>query len=662
MPAAKKTKSVLIVESPAKGKTIEGYLGAGYKVVASYGHVRDLPKSKLGIDVENNFEPQYMVPRGSAKRIQTLKKAVAGADIVYLATDLDREGEAIAWHVAQILDLKPEQVMKRITFSEITKEALEYSVAHPREINQHLVDAQQARRVLDRLVGYSLSPVLWQKIRYGLSAGRVQSVALKIIMDREAEIEAFIIEEYWSLEAELKAAKGTISASLYEIAGEKVNLTEEKTAHGVKADLETATYEVSDIDARPVKKSPPAPFTTSTLQQDAYRRMGYATRRTMSIAQRLYEAGLISYMRTDSIKLSDTAHDGIKKYLNTLGKEYVLPKIRVHKSKARGAQEAHEAIRPTDPMRTPEDLTDRTEEEVRLYRLIWQRTIASQMPEARFLQSRIDVKASGKQDYIFRATGRTMEFDGYQRVYPMNKVEDGELLPEVTVGEKVALKQLDATQHFTQPPARYSEATLVKALEAAGVGRPSTYAPTIATIQSRGYVLNEDKRLVPQAVGAIVNQLLTENFDFVTESKFTAEMEDKLDGIAEGKSEWQPVVREYYDPMAKLIEEKKADIPRMPVPVIETDEVCDLCGKMMVIKSGRFGQFLACSGWPDCKNAKPILKLTGVECEKCQEGELTERKTKKGRRFWGCSRYPECDYATWTKPKLPEDDLAKSEV
>ena len=655
-------KSVLIVESPAKGKTIEGYLGAGYKVVASYGHVRDLPKSKLGIDVEHDFEPQYMVPRGSAKRIQTLKKAVAGADIVYLATDLDREGEAIAWHVAQILDLKPEQQMKRITFSEITKSALEDAVAHPREINQNLVDAQQARRVLDRLVGYSLSPVLWQKIRYGLSAGRVQSVALKIIMDREAEIEAFKVEEYWSLEAQIKAHKGTFTAGLYEIAGNKVELGDEKTAHGVKADLETATYSIADIDARPVKKSPPAPFTTSTLQQDAYRRMSYATRRTMSIAQRLYEAGLISYMRTDSVKLSDSALAGIKDYLTSLGSEYVLPQPRVHKSKARGAQEAHEAIRPTDPTRTPEMLTDRTEEEVKLYRLIWQRAVASQMPEARFLQSRIDGAAKGKQDYILRATGRTMELDGYQRVYPMNKADDGELLPEVTIGEKVALESLDATQHFTQPPARYSEATLVKALEAAGVGRPSTYAPTIATIQSRGYVLSEDKRLVPQVVGKIVNQLLTENFDFVTEPDFTAEMEDKLDDVAEGKVKWQPVVHDYYDPMAKLIEEKKADIPRMPVPVIETDEVCDVCGKMMVIKSGRFGQFLACSGWPDCKNAKPILKLTGVECEKCHEGELVERKTKKGRRFWGCSRYPDCDFATWTKPKLPEDDLKNSEV
>ncbi|MEI7818713.1 MAG: type I DNA topoisomerase [bacterium] len=656
-------KSVLIVESPAKGKTIEGYLGKGYKVVASYGHVRDLPKSKLGIDVENNFEPQYMVPRGSAARIKTLKNAVKDADIVYLATDLDREGEAIAWHVAQILDLKPTQEMKRITFSEITKSALEYSVAHPREINQHLVDAQQARRVLDRLVGYSLSPVLWQKIRYGLSAGRVQSVALKIIMDREKLIEAFKVEEYWSLEAEFGATAGSFSTSLYEIAGKKVELGNEKSAIDIKSDIEKATFEISAIDQRPVKKSPAAPFTTSTLQQDAYRRMGYATRRTMSIAQRLYEAGLISYMRTDSIKLSDQAMAGVKKYLtDSLGKDYVLAKPRVHKSKARGAQEAHEAIRPTEPTRTPEDLVDRTEEEVKLYRLIWQRTIASQMPEARFLQSRIDVKASGKQDYILRATGRTMEFDGYQRVYPMLKADDGELLPKVEVGEVVKLEQLDATQHFTQPPARYSEATLVKALEAAGVGRPSTYAPTIATIQSRGYVLNEDKRLVPQEVGKIVNQLLTENFDFVTESDFTAKMEDKLDDIADGKIEWQPVVREYYEPMAKLIEDKREDIPRMPVPVIETDEVCDLCGKMMVIKSGRFGQFLACSGWPDCKNAKPILKLTGIECEKCHEGELTERKTKKGRRFWGCSRYPDCDYATWTKPKSPDEDLTKSEV
>lgn len=649
-------KTVLIVESPAKGKTIESYLGKGYKVVASYGHVRDLPKSKLGIDVENNFKPQYMVPRGSAARIKTLKNATKDADTILLATDLDREGEAIAWHLAAILEPSDTQEMKRITFSEITKSALETAVAQPRDINQHLVDAQQARRVLDRLVGYSLSPVLWKKVRYGLSAGRVQSVALKFITDREKEIEAFKSEEYWSIEAKLAAKHGELSANLVSVGDEKIALTNKNDTDELVKNLKTDTYSVLNVEKKPLRRTPPAPFTTSTLQQDAYRRLNFGARRTMRAAQSLYEAGLISYMRTDSVTLSDQALAAIAGYIiKSLGKSYGLAKPRIHKTKSRGAQEAHEAIRPTDPTREPHTISKLEGDEAKLYNLIWQRTLASQMAVAEFEQTKINIGAQ-KTNALLRASGRVLVFDGFTKVYPPQSKDEAPLLPDVTAKEALKLIDVAGEQHFTQPPARYSEATLVKKLEEAGIGRPSTYAPTIATIISRGYILNEEKRLVPQPIGMIVSDLLANNFDFVTEPEFTAEMEDKLDEVAEGKQAWKPVIRDYYQTMRKLIDEKVDTITKVPIPVIETDEKCENCGKTMVIKSGRFGQFLACSGWPDCKNTKPLLKKTGVECPQCHEGELVERKTKKGRRFWGCVRYPDCNYATWTKPKTPESE------
>ncbi len=656
------SKTVVIVESPAKGKTIESYLGTGYKVVASLGHVRDLPKSKLGIDIEHDYEPQYMVPRGSAAKIKTLKKAVENADRILLATDLDREGEAIAWHLAHILEPKPTQEMKRITFAEITKSAITEAVAHPREINQNLVDAQQARRVLDRLVGYSLSPILWKKVRYGLSAGRVQSVALKFITDREKEILAFKSEEYWSIEADLSGKAGELTAKLFSVKEEKLTITDEKTATTLAEQLKSDSYVVAEVEQKPVRRSPQAPFTTSTLQQDAYRRLGFGARRTMRAAQSLYEAGHISYMRTDSVTLSEQALTSIRSYIkDALGDAYLPAQPKIYKTKSRGAQEAHEAIRPTDAQHTPDSLS-LTGDEARLYGLIWQRTVASQINQAEFQQTRIDILAESTQA-ILRASGRTLVFDGYTRVYPMRNSDDSPLLPPVKPREELSLKELRPEQHFTQPPARYSEATLVKKLEEAGIGRPSTYAPTIATLMSRGYVTSEEKRLIPQPVGMIVSDLLAEHFDFVTDPEFTAKMEDQLDAIAEGETTWKPVIRSYYEPLAELIREKEEKIPRSPVPVIETDEKCELCGKMMVIKSGRFGQFMACSGWPDCKNTKPILKKTGVECPQCKEGELIERKTKKGRRFWGCSRYPDCDYATWTKPKNPnEPDSSEAEV
>ena len=644
-------KNLVIVESPAKAKTIEKYLGRDYKVLASYGHVRDLPKSKLGIDIEHNFEPQYMIPRGSAKQMNALKKAVGAAQTIFLATDLDREGEAIAWHIVEAIPPKPDQQVKRITFSEITESAIKDAVSHPRDIDQHLVDAQQARRVLDRLVGYSLSPVLWKKIRYGLSAGRVQSVALKLIVDREREIEAFQSEEYWSISANLVEPKGTeITAELTKIDGKKAAVSDQKTADSIRTDLESAAFVVADTQSREVRKNPYAPFITSTLQRDSYNRLGYSTRRTMTVAQGLYEAGFITYMRTDSTNLSAQALSQAKSYITKrFGKEYALDKPRAFSKKARGAQEAHEAIRPTDVTKSPEDLTgELSADQLKLYRLIWQRTLASQMAAARYQQNGIDIAADR---YILRANGREVLFDGFTKVYGASKQEEERILPTLSVGDKLEKKEIITEQHFTQPPARYSEATLVKKLEEEGVGRPSTYAPTISTIISRGYVLSEEKRLVPQQIGMIVSDLLSANFDFVTDAKFTAQMEDRLDDIADGKTQWQPVVADFYKPMEKLVEEKTNTIERVQIPVIETDEKCELCGKTMVIKSGRFGQFLACSGWPDCKNTKPILKKTGVECPQCHEGELVERKTKKGRAFYGCSRYPDCDYATWTKPK-----------
>jgi DNA topoisomerase-1 len=648
-------KTVLIVESPAKGKTIEAYLGKGYSVVASYGHVRDLPKSKLGIDVDHDFEPQYMVPRGSASRIKTLKNATKNADTILLATDLDREGEAIAWHLAHILEPRQDQLMQRITFSEITKSALETAVQNPRDINQNLVDAQQARRILDRLVGYSLSPVLWKKVRYGLSAGRVQSVALKFITDREKEIEAFKSEEYWSIEAVFKAKKGSFSANLISLKDKKVDLKTQAATEKVVEALKTDQFKIIDVDKRPVKRTPPPPFTTSTLQQDGHRRLGFGARRTMRAAQSLYEAGLISYMRTDSTTLSEQALHAIADYIKkAIGTNYALDTPRRYKTKSRNAQEAHEAIRPTDPTREPAKLTQIGGDDAKLYNLIWQRTLASQMKTAEFEQTRIDIGAQTSQA-LLRASGRILVFDGFTKIYPLGTSKETPLLPEVTKDEVLGLEDLESEQHFTQPPARYNEATLVKKLEEAGIGRPSTYAPTIATIISRGYVLNEDKRLMPQPIGMVVSDMLAENFDFVTEPDFTAEMEDKLDDVADGKLAWKPLIRDYYEPMHKLIESKEKSIQKVQLPVIETDEICEKCGKNMVIKSGRFGQFLACSGWPDCKNAKPILKKTGIECPQCHQDELVERKTKKGRRFWGCARYPDCDYATWTKPKNPSD-------
>lgn len=672
------SKNVVVVESPAKANTIEKFLGKDYHVLASYGHVRDLPKSKLGIDVEHNFEPQYIIPKGSGKTVKALQAALNGAETIYLATDYDREGEAIAWHILQAIPPTKNQKVERITFTEITEGAIKDAIKHPRQIDQDLVDAQQARRVLDRLVGYSLSPVLWKKVRSGLSAGRVQSVALKLIVDREREIEAFKPDEYWSLIAELENGQKThFMAELVKVAGEKPDLGSEKSTKALETKLQTADFKVESIDAKEVKRSPAPPFITSSLQQEASRKLGYSSRKTMVVAQQLYEGinlagqhvGLISYMRTDSYNLATQATTQAESVITKLySSTYASPTPRIYKKKVRGAQEAHEAIRPTELTRTPDDMAKHlNKDQLRLYRLIWQRTIACQMNDARYLQKGANIAAA---DCTLRAKGRDTLFDGFTRVYTeghdVNAEETDSALPDLKEGEKVNLVELVPEQHFTSPPPRFTEASLIKALEENGIGRPSTYAPTISTIVSRGYVVSEQRQLRPQDIGIIVTDLLSEHFPFVVNAKFTAEVEDKLDDVADGDLKWQPVVKEFYDPMKHLIDTETDKIERVKIPEIPTDEICEVCGKPMVIKSGRFGPFLACTGFPECKNTKQWHEPTGITCPK-DGGDVVERKTKRGRKFWGCANYPTCDFASWNKPNpdgsvQPSDDTEKAEA
>lgn len=646
------SKNVVIVESPAKAKTIEGFLGKDYKVIASYGHVRDLPKSKLGIDIENNFEPQYIIPKGSAKTLKALKTELGKAKTIYLASDYDREGEAIAWHVMQAIPAAKGQTVQRITFAEITESAIKAAVKSPRQIDQHMVDAQQARRIVDRLVGYKLSPVLWKKLRSGLSAGRVQSVALKLIVDREREILAFKPDEYWSLAAQLLKGKIGVVANLTKIDGQKAELGSQKQMDKIVAELKSAKYLVKGIDSKEVKRSPAPPFITSSLQQEGHRKLGYGAKRTMMAAQQLYEAGHISYMRTDSYNLSVAATTEARAVIaKQFGSAYASAAPRVYKKKVRGAQEAHEAIRPTHFEKTPETLSKLLgADQAKLYTLVWQRAIASQMPDAKYLQQGADIAAG---IYTFRATGRQTIFDGFTKVYLESKDDETEeqdrTLPSLSQGDKLGLQKLLPEQHFTQPPPRFSEASLIKRLEEDGIGRPSTYAPTISTLVYRGYIKSEQRQLLPQEIGMMVSDMLTKHFPFVVSEEFTAQIEDKLDDIAEGQTKWQPVVKDFYEPLAKLIESETDKIEKVVFPEIPTDEICDKCGKPMIIKTGRFGQFMACSGFPECKNTKAILKDTGVICPK-DGGQVVERKSKRGRTFFGCSNYPTCDYATWTKP------------
>jgi DNA topoisomerase-1 len=706
---------LVIVESPAKARTIAKFLGKGFVVKASMGHIRDLPKSQMGIDLET-FEPEYLVSKEKLKVVAELAADTKKADTIILATDEDREGEAIAWHLLHALKLvKPkDKQVQRIAFHEITKEAILSALESPREIDLKLVDAQQARRVLDRLVGYELSPLIWKKIRYGLSAGRVQSVAVRLIVEREREIQAFKPEEYWSLTAEFETPrKDKFSAELTKIAGKKAEVTTKNGAEKVVLDLKGANFQVAKVDRKETRRYPAPPFTTSTLQQEASRKLGFSVKKTMMLAQRLYEGsdfgeGLITYMRTDSVNLAATA---IQKARETIekrfGREFVPPAARVFKTKAKGAQEAHEAIRPTDPARTPESLASVLEKDaLNLYELIWQRLLACQMAEAVLDQTGVDVVA---KDYNFRATGQIVKFPGFLKVYSEGRDSEEEaaaeaekMLPEIIEGEIAKLLELLPAQHFTQPPARYTEATLVKKLESEGIGRPSTYAPTISTVIERGYVEKDGRALKPTDTGFVVNDFLVEHFAKIVDLKFTAKMEEELDEIAEGKLQWQAVMREFYGPFHKIIEEKEKSVKKGDAITDKTDEKCEKCGQPMEIKLGRFGKFLSCTGYPECKNARPLdkaqaaadselqkeaasktcpncskplaakrgrfgpfvacsgypeckyiekkVKKTGAKCPDCGGDIIEKFAAKRKKKFWGCEKYPTCKFASWAEP------------
>jgi len=717
--------NLVIVESPAKAKTISQYLGKKYDVTASMGHVRDLPKSKTGIDTEHNFEPSYTVPVDKKKIISGLKKKIKAGTAIWIATDEDREGEAIGWHLLQALKVNPKKhEVRRIVFHEITKNAILESIKNPREIDMNLVDAQQARRVLDRLVGYELSPLLWKKIRYGLSAGRVQSVAVRLIVEREREIKAFKTDEYWKITGTFSGdSNEKFEALLKEDVGNK------KSADKILKDLKGAGYKVASLKEKLSKRNPAPPFITSTLQQEASRKLGFSVKKTMVIAQQLYEGvktnkghgGLITYMRTDSFNLSTQAIKQAKKVIEKIyGKEYIAEKTRVYK-KAKGAQEAHEAIRPANLEITPDMVKESLDrDQFRLYKLIWERMIACQMATAQLkgLEVLISSEKDGKKlSYIFKATGQTIVFPGFMKLYiegeddnpnkePKN-IKGEKLLPPLKEKEDLGCSKIDPTQHFTQPPPRYTEASLVKKLESEGIGRPSTYAPTISTIQARGYIEKEKKTLKPTDTGEVVNDFLVKHFSDIVNYKFTAEMEEDLDLIANGKKKWVPLIRSFYTPFHKTIEEKEKTIKKADVVNEKSDEICEKCGAPMVIKLGRYGKFLSCSNYPTCKNAKPlkndeeqedkpkideelkrklkdkkcekcgapmeirngrygnflrctnedckniqpIIKFMGIKCPKCKEGQLVERRTRRaGKIFYGCNKFPKCKFATWDKP------------
>ncbi len=671
---------LVIVESPAKAKTIARYLGRGYTVTASMGHIRDLPKSTLGVDVDDGFAPKYLVPRDKLKVVKELKASVQGAREIFLATDPDREGEAIAWHLVEATEAQNKPV-RRVVFNEITPEAVTAAIESPREIDMQLVDAQQARRILDRLVGYGVSPLLWKKVKRGLSAGRVQTAALRMVVEREREHLDFVPVEYWSLEADLaKRVKGEsrkqdlFRAMLQKISGKKAELNTEAETRAVVDGLEGASYGVGTVTRRETRRRPSAPFTTSTLQQEASRKLGYAPKRTMQIAQNLYEGvalgadgtqGLITYMRTDSTNVSGTAQQAARAVISVkFGPEYVPDRPPVYTKKSKGAQEAHEAIRPTAPQRDPQNVKPfLSAQQFKVYQLIWQRFIASQMGPAVLDNTGVDVLAGPSDQltvdgapYQFRATGSVVKFPGFMAVYQAGR-DDGDqdeldkgALPVLEEGEDLDLRKLLPEQHFTQPPPRYSEATLVKALEERGVGRPSTYAPTLETLKYRNYVTVEDKKLLPTELGFVVNDQLVEHFPGIFEVDFTSRLEEELDEIAGGEREWVPTMREFYGPFTETLQRAEQTMERVKIRDEPTDEMCDQCGRPMVIKLGKFGKFIACSGFPDCRNSKPLLQKIGVTCPTCKQGEVVERRSKKGRVFYGCDRYPECDFVSWNKP------------
>ena len=635
------------MESPTKAKTLKTFLGKNYKIVASFGHVRDLPKRELGVDVENNFEPKYVIPPKAKKVIAELKKDAKKADEVILATDQDREGESISWHLAEALHLKDP---KRIVFHEITKTAIDDALKNPGKIDMSLVNAQQARRVLDRIVGYKLSPFLWKKVAKGLSAGRVQSVAVRLVVEKEREIEKFVAQEYWQIEALLKKETTEFSAFLTKKDGkaiEKLEIKNKSEAEKVMSGLKNAAYQIEKVEKKETKRNPLPPFTTSTLQQSAWQKFHFPAKMTMSLAQKLYEQGHITYHRTDSLNLSQMSLDGAQKFItDSFGKQYSLTK---RYKAGKGAQEAHEAIRPTYSDKTPESLKNELDNaQLKLYTLIWQRFLASQMTSAVFDATSVEISAN---QYMFGANGQTLKFDGFLKVYPM-KFEETQM-PQLEEKEVVELVKINPTQHFTEPPARYNEATLIKALEKHGIGRPSTYAPTLSTIQDRHYIeKNDQKRFFPTEMGMIVNDILVKNFPEIVDIDFTANMEKELDEIAEGKDTWQKTCRDFYEPFAKNLKEKYDEVQKENLD-IKTDKKCPKCGKDMVEKMGRFGRFYACTGFPECKHTEsvvPVAEKIDITCPKCNAGNIAAKKTRKGKIFYGCETYPKCDFALWDKP------------
>lgn len=651
-------KSLVIVESPAKAKTIEKFLGKShYTVKASVGHIRDLPKSKLGVDIENNFEPQYINIRGKGDVIKELKKEAKKAKQVFLATDPDREGEAISWHLAHILSLD-ETENCRIEFNEITKDAIKKAIKSPRNIKLDLVDAQQARRVLDRLLGYQISPILWQKVRKGLSAGRVQSVTTKLICDREKEIEAFDPKEYWTIELDAKTKEGKeVTLKYYGENDKKVELENEGQVNEILEKIKGKDLTVHSIESKSRRKSAPKPFTTSMLQQEAANKLGFTTKKTMMVAQELYEGvdidgegtlGLISYIRTDSKRISEEAKEKAKEFIleEYSDKYYKFEENKKAKTESKKVQDAHEAIRPTSVDRTPSNIkASLSRDQYKLYDLIWRRFVASQMEDSVFDTLNLTCKVD---NLIFKATGSTLKFDGYTKVYNFTDRED-KILPTVYEKDLLSSEEVRPSQHFTQPPARYTEASLVKTLEELGIGRPSTYAPTIATILNREYVEKNASSLCPTELGKIVTNILEENFQKFVDVDFTAQMENMLDDVAEGDTYWKEVVADVYAPLKEAIEVAIENIEKVNMDE-ETDEICENCGSNMVIKYGRFGKFIACKNYPECKTTKPLVNKVGVKCPKCGKGDIILRKSKKGKAFYGCSNYPECDFISWNKP------------
>ncbi len=654
---------LVILESPSKAKTVKKYLGDGYDVIASTGHIIDLPKSKMGVDIENDFAPQYVNMKDKSEIIKELKKRAKSSDIVYLATDPDREGEAIAWHLSHLLNID-ENAPVRVTFSEITKSGIQAGMSNPRKIDTDIVDAQQARRILDRIVGYKLSPFLWKKVRRGLSAGRVQSVAVRLIVDRENEIRSFVSQEYWSVDAKLIAAssKRAFSAKLAEVDGEKIEISDEKQANAILERLNGADYIVTNLKKSQRKKQPAPPFTTSTLQQEASRKLSFQARRTMKAAQELYEGvevpgmgavGLITYMRTDSLRISDEAKAAAADLIKELyGEDYLPEKPRTYRSK-NNAQDAHEAIRPTTVTLTPDQLkSSLTSDQYKLYKLIWERFMASQMQNAVMDTVSVDIDAAG---CLFKASGYSVKFDGFTKLYEESRdgdSEQGGALPVIAKGEKLKAKEVKGNQHFTQPPARYNEASLIKELEENGIGRPSTYAPTISTILDRHYVERESgNQIKPTALGEVITELLKAHFDNIVDVKFTAKMETELDNIEKGSADWVQILKNFYGRFAKTLEKAESDMEgkRVKVPDEPTDIICEECGKNMVIKIGPYGKFLGCSGFPECKFTKKIVTETKGSCPVCGK-KMLAKKSKKGKPFFGCENYQTCNFMTWDMP------------